>query len=261
MSILQDLLLLCFILYIAADILFFMVSMLHNPKMQPPAVVFFLMAGLVQTAAATLYSISAGRLPLASMFEFVLLLSLVLAWTFMALYRAMSQFHLGSVIGPLETACLAFLITRDIHIVPLLPALQSVWLHVHVALAIIAYGLFTLSFAAALLCLSGSHAEESSRTLESLMTKCVSVGFPFQTLVLITGAVWAEQAWGAWWSWDPKETWALVTWLVYALYLHASTTKDWDGRKAALMAVFGFATVLFTLFGVTFLLPGLHSYG
>lgn len=80
------------------------------------------------------------------------------------------------------------------------------------------------------------------------------------TLVIITGAVWAEEVWGSWWSWDPKETWALITWLVYAAYLHARQTRGWRGRKAGVMAVVGFIIVLFTLFGVSTLLPGIHSY-
>lgn len=250
-----------FIFYLAASILFFMVSILKKPKCQYPAQGFFLCAFLLQSAVIILYSQAAGRLPLASMYEFVLLLASILALIFLAALRTVPQAHLGSVIAPLEAALLAFLITRDNHIQPLVPALQSIWLHFHVALAIIAYGLFTISFAAGILYLLSSDPVEDRARLEVLITKGIALGFPFQTLVLITGAVWAEQAWGTWWSWDPKETWALVTWLVYALYLHARSTRGWDGGKAALMAVLGFITVLFTLFGVTFFLPGLHSYG
>lgn len=261
MNTLRDLLLASFIVYLTASILFFMVSMLEKPKCQRPAEGLFLLAFLIEAIMAVLYSKAAGRLPLASMYEFVLLLSIMLALIFFTAHRIVPKDHLGSVIAPLQAALLVFLITRENHIQPLVPALQSIWLHFHVALAIIAYGLFALSFAAGILCLLRSNPDKDRVRLENLITSGIALGFPFQTLVLITGAVWAEQAWGTWWSWDPKETWALVTWLIYALYLHARNTRGWDGHRAALMAVLGFVTVLFTLFGVTFLLPGLHSYG
>lgn len=219
------------------------------------------MAFLVHLVTGILYSKTAGRMPLANMYEFVLLLSLILAGMFLLIYRIIPQSYLGSIIGPMEAVLMAFLITRDNHIQPLIPALQSIWLNFHVALAVMAYGLFTISFAAGLIYLFGSGAATNDPKLEKLITQGIIMGFPFQTLVLITGAIWAEQAWGTWWSWDPKETWALVTWLVYALYLHACSTLGWNGRKAAILSVLGFVTVLFTLFGVTFFLPGLHSYG
>ena len=88
----------------------------------------------------------------------------------------------------------------------------------------------------------------------------VFVGMPFLTIMLITGAVWAEYAWGTFWSWDPKETFALVTWLVYALYLHIRLMRGWRGKRTAILSVIGFLTVIFTFFGVSYLLPGLHSY-
>lgn len=90
--------------------------------------------------------------------------------------------------------------------------------------------------------------------------KSIVMGFIFQTLLLITGAVWAEEVWGSWWSWDPKETWALITWLIYAVALHGYRSRQWKGRKAAYFSIFGFAVVVFTMLGVTFLLPGMHSY-
>jgi len=151
---------------------------------------------------------------------------------------------------------------------PLMPALQSVWLEIHVATAIIAYGAFGVSFCFGIMYLLKERSVNkgvpdilpSLEKLDSLTHWAVVVGFPFMTLVLITGAIWAEEVWGRWWSWDPKETWALITWLVYAGYLHARKTYGWKGRKAALMAVVGFLVVLFTLYGVSYLLPGNHSY-
>jgi cytochrome c-type biogenesis protein CcsB len=100
----------------------------------------------------------------------------------------------------------------------------------------------------------------SSDTLDLLTYKTIGIGFPLLTLMIASGAYWANQTWGSYWSWDPKETWALITWLVYAGYLHMRIARGWRGRRAAYFAILGFAVVLFTFFGVTYLLPGLHAY-
>ncbi len=97
-------------------------------------------------------------------------------------------------------------------------------------------------------------------TLDDLIYKTVAVSFPLLTLMIIAGAYWANKTWGSYWSWDPKEDWALITWLTYAGYLHMRLTRGWRGRRAAYMAIIGFAVVLFTFFGVSYLLPGLHAY-
>ena len=97
-------------------------------------------------------------------------------------------------------------------------------------------------------------------TLDNLIYKTVAVSFPLLTLMIIAGAYWANRTWGSYWSWDPKEDWALITWLTYAGYLHMRLTRGWRGRRAAYMAIIGFAIVMFTFFGVTYLLPGLHAY-
>ena len=97
-------------------------------------------------------------------------------------------------------------------------------------------------------------------TLDNLIYKTVAISFPLLTLMIITGAYWANRTWGSYWSWDPKEDWALITWLTYAGYIHMRLTHGWRGRRAAYMAIIGFAIVMFTFFGVTYLLPGLHAY-
>ena len=96
--------------------------------------------------------------------------------------------------------------------------------------------------------------------LDDLTYKMISIGFPLLTLMLITGSIWANRAWGSYWSWDPKEDWALITWLVYATYLHVRITRGWSGRKSAYFSIVGFAVVMFTFLGVTYLLPGMHAY-
>jgi ABC-type transport system involved in cytochrome c biogenesis permease subunit len=100
----------------------------------------------------------------------------------------------------------------------------------------------------------------SADTLDALIYKTVAISFPLLTLMIIAGAYWANRTWGSYWSWDPKEDWALITWLTYAAYLHMRLTRGWRGRRSAYFAIIGFGVVMFTFFGVTYLLPGLHAY-
>jgi cytochrome c-type biogenesis protein CcsB len=153
----------------------------------------------------------------------------------------------------------------DPNIRPLIPALQSNWLVAHVFTCFLGYAGFAVSFVAAILLLvSRASANIASvlpdkRLLDEIVYRSILIGFPLLTLGIITGAAWAEHAWGSYWSWDPKETWSLITWLVYAGFLHARLSRGWSGRRTALLSVIGFFAVMFTYFGVNYL-PGLHSY-
>lgn len=164
---------------------------------------------------------------------------------------------------------------------PLVPALQSYWLKIHVTLMLLSYAALFLSFVAAVIYLFFHYRDQffspkavgaaaaitakapisTLEMLDELTYRLILLGFPLLALGIITGGLWANHAWGTYWSWDPKETWALITWLVYAAYLHARITKDWRGAKAAWFAVFGFASVLVTYLGVNYLAQGLHTYG
>lgn len=222
----------------------------------------------VLTLAIAHRSFSAGRLPFATLYEFTLLF----VWGMMLLFIIMSRrINSGVVTSLVALVCIMILSygsTLPTGIRPLMPALQSVWLEFHVITAIVAYGAFGVSFCLGIAYLikiktAGEGAGgsiPSLETLDRLMHWAVVVGFPFMTLVIITGAVWAEEVWGNWWSWDPKEVWSLITWFIYAAYLHARKTYGWHGKRAAIIAVVGFLAVLFTLFGVSLLLPGAHSY-
>ena len=144
---------------------------------------------------------------------------------------------------------------------PLVPALQSNWLHIHVITCFLAYAAFAISFIAALLYLVKGRGEAAPReNLDEINYRSIIVGFPMLSAGILTGAVWAHYAWGSYWSWDPKETWSLITWIVYALYLHARVVKGWKGKRIAMVSIVGFLSVIFTYFGVNFILSGLHSY-
>ncbi len=143
---------------------------------------------------------------------------------------------------------------------PPIPALKSSWLVLHVTFSFIGESFFTLSFVSAVIYLF-TKDKEKKKKLETLTANLIAVGYPvFTAGALIFGAIWARYAWGSFWSWDPKETWALVTWLVYTAYLHARFVRRLKGSFSALLAVSGFLFTIFTFFGVNFLLSGLHSY-
>jgi cytochrome c-type biogenesis protein CcsB len=157
-------------------------------------------------------------------------------------------------------------------IVPLAPVLKSFWHPFHVIFAFLGNASFSLAFCCGIMYLIQEHQLKTKKVgaitqrlpslkiLDDLNYQSLTFGFPLLTLGIITGAIWAEYAWGRYWGWDPKETWSLITWFLYAALLHQRLTVGWRGRKAAIMAIVGFLAVLFTFLGVNLILPGLHTY-
>jgi cytochrome c-type biogenesis protein CcsB len=155
---------------------------------------------------------------------------------------------------------------------PLPPMLQSYWLPVHAAFAFIGNAVFLAGFLVSLvyLFLEGGIKKRKMRdmsgrfpsleTLDRINYKCVSYGFPLLTIGIVTGSLWAELAWGSYWNWDPKETWSLITWIMYAILIHNRLAIGWRGRKTAYMMIAGFVSVVVTFIGVNLFLGGLHSY-
>jgi cytochrome c-type biogenesis protein CcsB len=275
------------LVYLLVAILFLVAELWSAPRLQSWARVL-LWAGLgVHTGAllgrwlesfqlAALHGAPAGfganlrlvilQAPLSNFYE-----SLVFfAWTLPALglfaFRRYFKGYLGAVIATIACLLLAYASFGgvDSRIKPLMPALKSNWLLIHVVTAFLGYAAFALAFGTAILYLVQERrpraAVPSQAQLDRLLYRATVLGFLLLTLGILTGAVWAESAWGRYWGWDPKETWSLITWLVYATLLHARLLKGWQGRRIAWLAVVGFMAVLFTYFGVSFLLTGLHSY-
>ncbi|MDD5657561.1 MAG: cytochrome c biogenesis protein CcsA, partial [Elusimicrobia bacterium] len=145
----------------------------------------------------------------------------------------------------------------DASAAPLVPALRSNWLVLHVAVVMLGYAALALSGLAAAACL----ARRGGRAADRLNGRALGLGYLLLTAGIILGAVWANEAWGSYWSWDPKETWSLLTWLAYTGAIHMRRARGWTGRRLAWLSVLGFSCLLFTYFGVNFLLGGLHSYG
>jgi ABC-type transport system involved in cytochrome c biogenesis permease subunit len=205
-------------------------------------------------------AINTGHGPFSSMYEFAVAFSwgiLVMGICFWWRYKMPVISTVGTVVA---LALLIFARTLSSQSEPLVPALQqSLLLTTHVASAVISYGAFTICFGSAILFLIKRKNESESERLDEISYHAVLVGFPFMTLVIILGALWADVAWGKYWSWDPKETASLVTWLLYASYLHARVMRNWRGRRTAILLIVGFAAVLVTFFG-NYIFNGLHSY-
>ena len=219
------------------------------------------------------YKLGIGHAPFSNLYE-----SLVFfAWTLMFLYLLMEwrtkNRSIGTFVTPLAFLALAYASFSpgiSSHIQPLVPALKSNWLISHVITCFFGYAAFALSFGISIMYLlkRPDTSEErnlflrlipSRAILDDLSYQMIVIGFLMLTLGIITGSVWAHSAWGSYWSWDPKETWSLITWLVYAAVIHARLVKGWTGKKIAILSIVGFACVLFTYFGVNYL-AGLHSY-
>jgi len=261
------------IVYLAAMTLYFISVAQRREKTGRLAFFVTLGAFALHTAAMAVRTVAAGRLPFSNMYEFTSLFAWGIALIFLYVERRFAIRVLGAIITPMIFGLIGYASVLPSDIKPLVPALQSYWLQIHVITAILAYGAFGISFGLGVLHLIREKMDASGKVggglysllpslkvLDELNYGSITFAFPFMTLVLITGAIWAERAWGTYWSWDPKETWALITWIIYAVYLHARFTYGWKGHRAAWLSVIGFLAVLFTYFGVNLLLSGLHSY-
>jgi ABC-type transport system involved in cytochrome c biogenesis permease subunit len=221
-----------------------------------------LWAGLMAiTVSLILRAVNTGHGPFSSMYEF----AGAFAWGVLVMTLIFGRFYRINAIGLIGAGValilLIFASSLSSRAAPLVPALQqSLLLTTHVASAVISYGALTIGFGAAILYLIKANNQQESEVLDRLSYQTVLIGFPFLTLVIILGAIWADIAWGKYWSWDPKETASLVTWLLYASYLHARITRGWRGKKAAILLISGFAAVLVTFFG-NYVFNGLHAYG
>jgi cytochrome c-type biogenesis protein CcsB len=219
------------------------------------------------------YRLGIGHAPLSNLYESLIFF----AWTIGVVYLVIEKKYKNRVIGAFTTP-LAFLamayasMSPNIsdRIQPLLPALKSNWLIAHVMACFIGYAAFAIAFGMSCMYLFKQRDTEgksnllahfpNAKILEELNHQMIMFGFLFLTTGIITGAVWANSAWGRYWGWDPKETWSLITWFIYATLLHARMMRGWGGKRIAYLSIIGFCAVLFTYFGVNYL-PGLHSYG
>ena len=235
-----------------------------------------------------------GHAPFSNLYESMVLF----VWATNLGYLIMEYKHkfkvIGSVVMTLEFLAMlsaSLLPYRFKSVEPLNPALQNKWhwlmnalapfglekyaigwLDFHVFTTFVGYAGFAIAFGLSIIYLIKERFESGgrrnafidafpdSRTIDELSYRSIAWGFPFLAVGIVSGAVWANYAWGTYWSWDPKETWSLITWFIYAAYLHARVTRGWRGRRAAYLSIAGFLAVIFLYWGVSFILPGLHAY-
>ncbi len=211
--------------------------------------------------------LAAGHWPLTNAYE----VALGLAWTVVAVYLLMEttrhERQAGVYVLPIALLAATYAVTRpaaEQTIAPLLPALRSAWLPIHVASALVGYGAFGVA-AGLGVARWGTAPGDTEQAVERALERAIALGFPWLTFSMLAGAIWAQNAWGRYWGWDPKETWALVTWLWYLLILHLRPQPAWRGRRLAGLAVVGLGIVIFTFVGVPWLvrtvrLESLHGF-
>jgi cytochrome c-type biogenesis protein CcsB len=227
---------------------------------------------IVHTTALVLRTSESGHAPFTNMYESLSFL----AWSGICAYILIEGKYKIKKAGPylmlivIGLMALASSPLMPSEAAPLMPALQSYWLVLHVSITMFGEAFFAVAFITSIMYLVAVSREKkgtvketvlSAAKLDSISYRCIAVGFPLFTLGgLVFGMVWAHEAWGSYWSWDPKEVWSLITWCVFALYLHTRVVVGWKGRRSAIVAIIGFLAALFTYFGVNYLLSGLHSY-
>ena len=268
-------------LYCITMLLHFFYVAVKKPVLSKLAIRIQFGALLMHTAAIILRGIAMGRLPMANQYEF----STAFAWALTLLSLIFILKFSFPVLGAFASPVMLLLAVyagvqklNELRVIEangidsirnLMPALRSSWLGIHVSTVIIAYGAFGVSFVLSIIFLLRDKMKENGfwdqhipkkEKLDTISYRCVSLGMMFLTVTIGIGGIWAENAWGSYWSWDPKETWALVTWVIYLVYLHLRIRKGWNGKTAAIFGTVGFICVLFTYIGVNTLLPGLHSY-
>ena len=229
-------------------------------------------ACFVHLAATLLRYVQAGYTPITNLHESLSFFALCTAAFFLYLKKTYKVAGLGSIVLPVVSIMVIWSLVLPSPIKPLPPVLQSYWLPIHTSFAFIGDAIFLVGCLVSVVYLLAERDIKRKRlhaifgsfpsldTLDRINYRCMSFGFPFLTIGIITGSIWAQSAWGSSWSWDPKETWSLITWIVYAILIHNRLTMGWRGRKTAYLMILGFISVVVTFLGVNFLIGGLHSY-
>jgi cytochrome c-type biogenesis protein CcsB len=282
----------CLLLLFAMITYWFSLYLPKNNSIFSVAKIFVFGSNLLFALTLLLRWITEGYFPLSNLYESLIFLS----WGISTIHLFIEYQTKSRLIGSISAPILFFLsgfstLTLPVDMqkaLPLVPSLQSNWLMMHVSMMMISYATLIIGSLLSILYLAFSFFTKNNNKINNLTLtnnessvikvqnfsqlsllqtvdiwsyRIIGLGFPFLTLGIISGAVWANEAWGSYWSWDPKETWALITWLVFAIYLHSRLLKGWQGKNAAILGSFGFFVIWICYLGVNFLGKGLHSYG
>jgi cytochrome c-type biogenesis protein CcsB len=252
--------------YLAAFLLFTLYAALKKKRIGITAALFFFAGFILQTAGLAARWWITTHPPLSTMYEYAVTMSWVVALSFIIILAKYKRLVLGVLVSPMLIVVLviASLLPKEAS-KQLMPALQSYWFYIHVTLAAASEAAFIVAAGAGIISLVGLKRGEKSNLpspdfLEEVMARSIRIGYPLFTIgALFAGAIWANTAWGRYWSWDPKETGSLVIWLFYTLLLHQNVRGRWTGRTLAVMSIIGLLIILLSFLGNLFL-GGLHAY-
>ena len=222
----------------------------------------FLIAFVLETIYIVARGVIAGRIPLSNQFEFAVAFSWGISIIYIVFLKKVNADWISIIALPASFLVISYAALLPKEITELMPALKSVWFGLHIGSAVFAYASFVIAGCIGVVYLSNYKKGDKSKLeqMDYLSYRMIGLGFLLLTVVILSGCIWAEQAWSTFWSWDPKETWALITWIVYAIYLHQRMRKGWQGKKMAIFAIIAVVLVLFTFIGVNTFMSGLHSY-
>jgi cytochrome c-type biogenesis protein CcsB len=295
------------VLYLVAMVAYFHHLAFRRPKVWVAASTLTYAGVLAHVVSVVTRGLAADRVPWGNMYEYSSLVGLLVVAGYLVVervskVRSVGGFALGAAVLTMAAATMVYVTPG-----PLVPALNSYWIRIHVVAAMTGSSLFILGFVFTVVYLARDRRERRdaarvvaepvpamaaagggglphdlaaspdepetgaareprrgwlppASVLDRLAYRTIAFGFPIWTFAVIAGAIWAEQAWGRYWGWDPKEVWSFITWVVFAAYLHARATVGWRGRRAAVIAVVGFAALVFNLYAVNLVISGLHSY-
>ena len=262
-------LLVYFAIFLSAfNLILFSITLSQSKKQSRVSNIAMALTWLIGTflaVALILRALAAQRAPMGNMYEFAVAsaTAIIFAFLFISIKKDISWLGIFIIVPVIILLGLAVIVLYT-ESGPLVPALKSSWLLIHVSSAIISYGAFTINFALSILYLLRVKGKlkslPSPDRIDEFSYKVVLFAFPIWTFAVISGAIWAESAWGRYWGWDPKETWAFITWIIYAAYLHSRVTVGWKGTKAAWVSIFGYAAIVFNFFVINIWVTGLHSY-
>jgi cytochrome c-type biogenesis protein CcsB len=260
------------LVYFVATI-FYLIGVISRKERFRQNAVYLLIGGFIMHCITLAVRwVATGAMPVASLHESLSFFAWALVGIYLVFYLRYRTVMLGAFITPLALVLMIIGTTTSAQAPALNPMLDSWWFPVHVTLAFLGHAIFAIAAAAGIMYLLQERMLKSKKfsglfyrlpsldTLDSMNYKCLTFGFPLMTMGIISGAIWANSAWGGYWRWDPKETWALISWFLYAALLHGRLTVGCRGRRAAIFAIIGFGFLLFTFFGVNLFLSGEHSF-
>jgi cytochrome c-type biogenesis protein CcsB len=259
-------------LYFAA-VITGIIELLKSTKTTSKVMLFLAGIGFFSHTLSIAYRyIAAGHIPISSPHEATSFFSWCIVLLFFLLEIRYKIGLLGSFIMPVVFALMLVSAMLPREIKPLSPVLQSHWLGIHTLFAFLGNAAFALAFGIGIMYLVQEHYVKSKhlgglfqrlpslQSLDEINYRLITIGFPLLTIAIITGALWADTAWGSYWRWDPREVWSLITWLIYAIILHARLMAGWRGKRAAVLSIIGFLTILIAFFGIKLLGKGMHIF-